>query len=65
MIYKKIIFDNKHNINEVIIMAKNMYQKRTLRKEKVMSNDNTQQGCQKKVINCEIVVYTNYLGFAQ
>lgn len=32
-------------------MAKDMYQKRKERKEKAMSNDNTQQGLQKNVIN--------------
>ena len=36
---------------ETIKMAKDMYQKRKDRKEKAMSNDNTQQGCQKNVIN--------------
>ena len=32
-------------------MAKDMYQKRRERKEKAMSNDSTQQGCQKNIIN--------------
>ena len=32
-------------------MAKDMYQKRKERKEKVIANDNVQGGCQKNVIN--------------
>jgi hypothetical protein len=44
-------------------MAKNMYQKREERKQNRLNNDE-QGGFKKTVINCEIVVYTNYLEFA-